>query len=47
MRTVCAYTRVGVLSRLKQNDYARLCGVGVPAGAAGGEDRGTHHLLQP
>lgn len=47
MHTVCAYTRVGVFSRSEQNEHARLCGVGVPPGAAGGEDRGTHHLLQP
>lgn len=47
MHTVHAYTRVGVFSRSEQNEHARLCGVGVPPGAAGGEDRGTHHLLQP
>lgn len=50
MLTVCAYARVRV-SRSEQNEHAwsggRLHGAGVPAGAAGGEDGGTHHLLQP
>lgn len=36
-----------MLSRSEQNEHARLCSFGVPLGAAGGEDRGTHHLLQP
>lgn len=36
-----------MLSRSERNEHARLCGVGVPLGAAGGKDRGTHHLLQP
>lgn len=39
------------VSRTEQNEHARssgwLCGSGVPGGAAGREDRGTHHLLQP
>lgn len=43
---VCVY-----MSRKEQNEHARssgwLCGAGVPGGAAGREDRGTHHLLQP
>lgn len=43
---------VGVCaSRTEQNEHAWrsgwLHGAGVPGGAAGGEDRGTHHLLQP
>lgn len=39
------------MSRTEQNEHARssgwLCGSGVPGGAAGREDGGTHHLLQP
>lgn len=50
MHTVCTYARVRV-SRSEQNEHARssgrLRGAGVPAGAADGEDGGTHHLLQP
>ncbi len=39
------------VSRTEQNEHAWnsgwLRGAGVPGGAAGREDRGTHHLLQP
>lgn len=43
---MCVY-----VSRTEQDEHARssnrLPGAGVPGGAAGREDGGTHHLLQP
>lgn len=49
MYRMCISVSVYV-SRTEQNEHAQssgwLCGAGVPGGAAGREDRGTHHLLQ-